>query len=101
MNQHIISTTPQAACQQDGMILIDAATGKVFAANFLVLNLAHAHEDLEGNARTTAGSSFAALARCEVVKVGEEICKCLPAPKDAMLEVNTETRESRNRNVRT
>ena len=76
------------------MILIDAATGKVFAANFLVLNLGYGHQDLEGNARTTAGSSFAALARCEVVKVGEEICKCLPAPKDAMLEVNTETRES-------
>ena len=83
------------------MILIDAATGKVFAANFLVLNLAYADDALEGNARTTAGSSFAVFAQCEVIKVAEEICKPLPAPKGAMLEVNTETRENRNRHVRT
>ena len=83
------------------MILIDAATGNVRAANFLVMNLTYADETLEGNARTTAGSSFAAFAQCEVIKVAEEICKRLPAPKEAMLEVNTETRESRNRHIRT
>jgi len=72
----------QAACTQDGGIVIDGETGKICAYTFRVSDLGDGADGVGGTKSTAASSIAMQAGRCVSITVSEDDCTTVDKPRD-------------------